>query len=166
MRRPGIPYTASMKLYFSLSAALAFTALAALPAGAQPHGAMPLPPQPKTHPAELPPGTLKISPCVATMGQHWANPKNLPFGPIYGVYGGKAVFSEVMIDQKLFTQGKGWRDILKPLRGHAIDHVDIAFNPHGHAGYPVPHYDVHAYYVPHAVHMAYCPNGLPNPESP
>lgn len=99
------------------------------------------------------------------MGEHWANPKNLPFGPIYGVYKGKVVFTEVMIDQKLFAQGKGWRDVLKPLPGYKIDHVDIAFNPHGHEGYPIPHYDIHAYYVPHSVHMAYCPKGIPNPES-
>jgi len=116
-------------------------------------------------PAGLPPGVIQISPCVATMGEHWANPKTLPFGPIYGVYNGKIVFTEIMVDQKVFAQGKGFRDVLKPLPGYKIDHVDIAFNPHGHQGYPIPHYDVHAYYVPHAVHMAYCPNGIPNPES-
>jgi hypothetical protein len=116
--------------------------------------------------AGLPPGVVQLSPCVATMGEHWANPKNLPLGPIYGVYNGKLVFTEIMVDQKLFAQGKGFRDVLKPLPGHTIDHVDIAFNPHGHEGYPIPHYDIHAYYVPHAVHMAYCPNGVPNPESP
>ena len=124
-----------------------------------------LPPQPAHRPAGMPAGVLKISPCVATMGEQWANPRNLPFGPIYGVYNGKIVFTEVMIDQKSFARGKGWADVLHPLPGHHIDHVDIAFNPHGHEGYPIPHYDVHAYYVPHAVHAAYCPNGVPDPES-
>jgi hypothetical protein len=125
-----------------------------------------LPPQPAVRPAGMPTGVLKLSPCVATMGEHWADPRNMPFGPIYGVYDGKIVFTEVMIDQKSFEQGKGWRNILHPLAGHRIDHVDIAFNPHGHEGYPVPHYDVHAYYVAHAVHENYCPNGIPNPEAP
>jgi hypothetical protein len=125
-----------------------------------------LPPQPSTRPAGMPAGAVKISPCVATMGEHWANPRDLPFGPIYGVYNGKIVFTEVMIDQKSFARGKGWRDILHPLPGHRIDHVDIAFNPHGHEGYPVPHYDVHAYYVAHSVHQAYCRNGIPDPEAP
>ena len=122
--------------------------------------------QSASRPAALPPGVIKISPCVAGMGEHWANPRNLPFGPIYGVYNGKVVFTEVMIDQKLFAQGKGFRNILAPLPAYHIDHVDIAFNPHGHEGYPVPHYDVHAYYAPHAVHEAYCPRGVPNPEAP
>lgn len=115
-------------------------------------------------PAGLPAGTVKLSPCVVSMGEHWANPRNLPFGPIYGVYNGKIVFTEVMIDRKSFERGKGWQNILQPLRGYRIDHVDIGFNPHGHEGYPVPHYDVHAYYVAHAVHESYCRHGIPDPE--
>jgi hypothetical protein len=82
-----------------------------------------LPPQPAVRPAGMPAGVLKLSPCVATMGEHWANPRSMPFGPIYGVYNGKIVFTEVMID-------------------------------------------LHAFYVPHAVHDAYCPHGVPNPEAP
>ena len=113
----------------------------------------------------MPAGAIRVSPCVAGMGEHWANPRDLPFGPIYGVHNGKIVFTEVMIDQKSFERGKGWRNILRALPGHNIDHVDIAFNPHGHDGYPVPHYDLHAYYVAHAAHEAYCPNGIPNPEA-
>jgi hypothetical protein len=117
-------------------------------------------------PAGLPAGVVQVSPCVAGMGEHWADPQELPFGPIHGVYEGKVIFTEVMIDQKSFAQGKGWRNVLQPLPGQTIDHVDIAFNPNGHEGYPVPHYDVHAYYVAHDVHERYCPQGIPNPESP
>jgi hypothetical protein len=117
-------------------------------------------------PAALPADVVQISPCVAGMGEHWANPQKLPFGPIHGVYNGKLIFTEVMIDQKSFAQGGGWRNVLQPLPGYPIDHVDIAFNPRGHEGYPVPHYDLHAYYVPHAEHEQYCPSGVPNPESP
>jgi len=90
------------------------------------------------------------------MGEHWADPSTLPLGPYYGVYDGTIVFTEIMIDQKAFASGQSWEEQLKPIAGHAIDHVDIAFEPHGHRGYPVPHYDIHAYYVPHDVHKAYC----------
>ncbi len=121
---------------------------------------MQLPPQPKVHPAGIPADAVLVSPCVAGMGDHWANPKDLPVGPIYGTYNGKPVFTEIMIDQQDFVQGKSFEDMLKPLPGYQIDHVDVEFEPHGHEGYPIPHYDVHAYYVPHAVHMAYCPNGI------
>jgi len=110
-------------------------------------------------PAGLPPGVIQMSPCVPGMGEHWANPKNLPFGPIYGVYKGKVVFTEIMIDQASFAKGVSWTEQLKPLPGHPIDHVDIEFQPHGHAHFTVPHYDVHAYFVPHAVHAAFCPQG-------
>jgi len=44
-----------------------------------------LPPQPKVHPAGIPKDALLFSPCIVGMGEHWANPKNLPVGPIYGV---------------------------------------------------------------------------------
>ncbi|GAB5602529.1 hypothetical protein FJNA_10540 [Thermus sp. FJN-A] len=105
----------------------------------------------------LPEGTVQISPCVPGMGEHWANPKDLPFGPIYGVVGDRVIFVEVMIAQSDLVAGKSWTNLLSPFRGHRIDHVDIEFQPHGHEGYEIPHYDVHAYFVPHAEHLAYCP---------
>ena len=90
------------------------------------------------------------------MGEHWADPRTLPEGPFYGVARGRIVFTELMIDQRNFASGKSWHDVLKPLAGHRIDHVDIDFEPHGHPGYRVPHYDVHAYYVTHATHQTFC----------
>jgi hypothetical protein len=38
---------------------------------------------------DLPPGTIKLSPPIPGMGEHWANPKDLPLGPIYCVMGGR-----------------------------------------------------------------------------
>jgi hypothetical protein len=109
-------------------------------------------------PAGMPPGVVSLGGCIPTMGYHYANPKNAPFGPIYGAYNGKITFTEIMVDAKLFAQGKSWDDMLKPLPGHTINHVDIWFEPHGHPGYTVPHYDIHAWYVPHEEHMYYCNN--------
>jgi hypothetical protein len=54
--------------------------------------AMPLPPQPAVRPAGMPAGYVMVSPCVATMGEHWANPNNLN-EPIYGTYEGKPIFT-------------------------------------------------------------------------
>ena len=105
----------------------------------------------------LPPGTIQAGPCVPGMGEHWVRPQDAPFGPIYGVVNDRVVFVEVMIDQKAFAAGRSWDQQLKPIAGKRIDHVDIDFNPHGHAGYAIPHYDVHAYFVPHAEHLGYCP---------
>ena len=108
-------------------------------------------------PAGIPNDAICVSPCVAHMGEHWANPHVLSHGPIYGVMHGKPVFTEIMIDKNAFGKGLYDHDQLKPLPGYAIDHVDIDFQPHGHPGFPIPHYDIHAYYVSHAKHMEFCP---------
>ncbi|MDQ2991309.1 MAG: hypothetical protein M3R30_00610 [Candidatus Eremiobacteraeota bacterium] len=110
------------------------------------------------HPKGLPANVIPVSGCIPSMGYHYAAPGAAPFGPIYGTYNGKPVFTEIMIDQKMFANGKSWSEVLKPLPGYKIDHVDIWFEAHGHPGYPIPHYDIHAWYVPHAVHMLYCGN--------
>src|SRR4051812_37527208 len=42
----------------------------------------------------LPSGTVKVSGVVPRMGEHWANPKDLPLGPIYCVHKGKVICIE------------------------------------------------------------------------
>ena len=110
------------------------------------------------HPAGLPAGVKPFGGCIPTMGYHYANPKDWPFGPIYGSYNGKPTFTEVMIDVKMFTSGKSFSEVLKPLPGYHIDHVDIWYEAHGHPGYPIPHYDVHAWYIPSSQYMHFCGN--------
>jgi hypothetical protein len=143
---------------FLLSLAFAAGTLRATAAGDEPQ----LPPQPKVHPAGIPSDALLVSPCVARMGEHWANPKNLPMGPIYGVWEGKPVFTELMVSLKQLQEGFSYANI-RALPGYTIDHIDFEFEPNGHQGYPVPHYDIHAYYVSPAVEAQICPNGLPDP---
>lgn len=121
-----------------------------------------LPPQPAVHPAGIPADALLVSPCIATMGEHWANPKNLPTGPIYGVWKGKPVFTEIMVTVAQLDKGFSYANI-RALPGYHIDHIDFEFEPHGHEGLPVPHYDVHAYYVSPAVQKTICPAGIPDP---
>ncbi len=112
----------------------------------------------KPHPAGLPADVEPVMGCIPAMGFHYAAKKDLPFGPIYGYFNGKPVFTEVMITKTKFEAGSDWNGLLKPLPGYTINHVDIWWEPHGHPGYLVPHYDVHAWYVPHAEHMKYCNN--------
>ena len=109
--------------FFALALSAAAACRAAEPAGP------PLPPQPAIHPAGIPADAVLVSPCIATMGEHWVNPKDAPLGPIYGVWQGKPVFTEIMVSE----------------------------------GFPVPHYDVHAYYVTPAVQATICPSGIPDP---
>jgi hypothetical protein len=134
---------------------------AAVAAQAAPAGMPPLPPQPKVHPAAIPANYTMVSPCIPGMGEHWANLKTGPHATtIYGTYQGKPVFTEFMLTQQDFAAGKSFTDVLKPLPGYAIDHVDIEYLAHGHPGMPYPHYDIHGYYVSHAVHTKYCPGPM------
>jgi len=121
-----------------------------------------LPPQPKVHPAGIPKNAVMVSPCIQTMGEHWAALKSLPLGPIYGTWKGKPVFSEIMVSVDQLKKGFSYAN-LRALPGYHIDHVDVAFEPKGHEGFPVPHYDVHAYYVSPAEQAKICPNGIPDP---
>lgn len=121
-----------------------------------------LPPQPSVRPEGIPPQALLVSPCIATMGEHWADLKNLPMGPIYGVWQGKPIFTELMVTVTQLQQGFSYANI-RALPGYSIDHVDFKYEPTGHQGLPVPHYDVHAYYVTPEVQATICPDGIPDP---
>lgn len=132
-------------------------ASAAAPAGMQ------LPPQPKVRPAGIPVGYMLVSPCIRGMGDHWANLKDMT-APIYGTDGKKVVFSEIMVPLKTLNSGFNY-PALGALQGHTIDHVAIEWHPKGHEGMPIPHYDVHAYYVSVAQTKAICPSGIPDPDA-
>ena len=99
----------------------------------------------------LPQGTVRVSGVVPRMGEHWANPKDLPLGPIYCVHKGKVVCIEYMISQADFQAGKSWRELAGLKNLPSIDHVNMGFEPKGHEGYEVPHYDMHIYFVSPAV---------------
>ena len=150
-----------MRLLAVLSFAFVLAA-AAGPATAMSATTPALPPQPKMHPAGLPKNALLVSPCIATMGEHWATVKDLPLGPIYGVWQGKPIFTEIMVSSAQLQKGFSYANI-HALPGYTIDHVDFEFEPHGHEGFPVPHYDLHAYYISPAAEAKVCPNGIPDP---
>ena len=84
------------------------------------------------------------------MGEHWANPKDLPLGPIYCVMDGRVTCMEYMISQADFEAGKSFLELRPWFAGAeqpAIDHMEFNFMPHGHEGFEVPHFDVHMYFV-------------------
>jgi hypothetical protein len=142
-----ILYSAAAMLFLSLT-----NVSAAAPDGTQ------LPPQPKVRPAGIPANFMMVSPCIPGMGEHWANPKlGLHATTIYGTYEGKPVFTEIMLLPQDFASGKSFTDVLIPLAGYHIDHVDIEYLAHGHPGMPYAHYDIHGYYVSHAAHEKFCP---------
>jgi len=99
--------------------------------------------------ADLPAGTVKVSPPIPGMGEHWANPKDLPLGPIYCVMHGKVVCAEFMVSQKDFANGRSFERLRFGLNDKQppINHLELNFQPHGHEGFEVPHYDLHMYFI-------------------
>ena len=95
----------------------------------------------------LPAGTVRVSGVVPRMGEHWANPKDLPLGPIYCVHKGKIVCIEYMVSQADLKAGKSWPELAGLKNLPSINHVNMGFEPKGHEGYEVPHYDMHIYFV-------------------
>lgn len=95
----------------------------------------------------LPKGTVKVSGVVPRMGEHWANPKDLPLGPIYCVLKGKVICIEYMISQADLQAGKSWPELTGLTNLPSINHVSMGFEPNGHEGFTVPHYDMHIYFV-------------------
>ena len=74
------------------------------------------------------------------------------FKTIYGVHDGELVFIEQMIAQSYMEgeKAKGNRLNIEGMQGlpsPSIVQTDIEFQPHGHKGYLVPHYDFHHYFI-------------------
>ncbi len=114
---------------------------------------------------ELPEGAQKLTDVIPQMGEHWANPAQLPFGPIYLVYKGEVIGIEYMWSDDMLQEveiptpeGPEHLNALAPLPvGVVVDHVDYAFMEHGHEGFEVPHHDLHMYFISPAEKAAITP---------
>jgi hypothetical protein len=148
-----------MVRYFMASAFAAAVIGLAAPAAAD--QGMALPPQPKVRPVGMPAEYTMVSPCIAGMGEHWRNLSD-PSSVIYGSYREKVIFTEIMVPLTQLQSGVSYAD-LRALPGYSIDHIDFKFEPKGHAGMLVPHYDLHAYYLSAAQQASICPDGIPDP---
>ncbi len=103
----------------------------------------------------LPEGAQKLSDVIPAMGEHWANPADLPLGPIYLVYKGEVIGIEYMWSEDMMQEvsiptpeGPEEFDALPPLPvGATVNHVDVAHMHHGHEGFEVPHWDIHMYFI-------------------
>ncbi len=114
---------------------------------------------------ELPADAIQLSDVIPQMGEHWANPAQLPLGPIYLVYKGEVIGIEYMWNDDMLQEisiptpaGPEELSVLVPLPvGVTVDHVDYAFMPHGHEGFEVPHSDIHLYFISQAEKSAITP---------
>ena len=106
---------------------------------------------------DLPEGVIQVSPAIPGMGEHWADPKTLPLGPIYCVIEGRVTCMEYMISQQDFADGKSFENLRPWFKGPnqpAVHHMEFNFEPQGHEGFEVPHYDIHMYFVSPEVRLS------------
>lgn len=115
----------------------------------------------------LPEGAQKLSDVIPQMGEHWANPAQLPLGPLYLVYKGEVVgieymWTEDMMQELSIPTPEGVEEfsalVSLPV-GVTVDHVDVAFMLHGHEGFEVPHWDIHLYFISQEEKAAIMPGG-------
>ncbi len=107
-----------------------------------------------TKPA-LPDDAQQLSDVVPGMGEHWANPADLPIGPIYLVHDGEVVGIEYMFTTDLMaeitTDTPEGEMTFRQLPGLPVDtyvnHIGIEFLPQGHEGFEEAHFDVHLYFI-------------------
>ncbi len=113
----------------------------------------------------LPEGAQQLSELIPAMGEHWANPAQLPLGPIYLVHDEEVIGVEYMWTEDMLQEvsiptpeGPEVFNALTPLSvGVTVDHVEVSFMPQGHEGFEVPHWDMHLYFITQAEKAAITP---------
>lgn len=101
----------------------------------------------------LPADAQKLSECIPNMGIHYANPADLPFGPIYLVDNDEVVGIDYMINENELEENlieigdaKMGPTISMPSLDGIYDHIELTYLE-GIEGYEGPHYAVHLYVV-------------------
>jgi hypothetical protein len=96
------------------------------------------------------------------MGEHWANPADMPLGPIYMVHDGKIPGMEYMFTRDMMTEVATPEGKILQLPNLSIqenvDHIDVEWMPQGHDGFDISHWDVHVYFVSHSEHLSLVPH--------
>jgi hypothetical protein len=97
--------------------------------------------------SDIAPDAVAISPHVPHMGEHWANPANLPLGPVYCVIDGHVVCVEYMFLASDLTAGANWTGIGTGMETPPVTRIDMEFKPDGVGPMPVPLYQLHVYFA-------------------
>lgn len=97
--------------------------------------------------SDIAPEAVAISPHVPQMGAHWAEPANLPLGPIYCVIDGRVVCVEYMFLASEYAAGTDWNGITTGMQTPPITRIDMEFKPDGIGPFQEPLYQLHLYFA-------------------
>ena len=97
--------------------------------------------------SDIAPEAVAISPHVPQMGAHWAEPTNLPLGPIYCEIDGRVVCIEYMFLASGFAAGTDWTAITTGMQTPPITRIDMEFKPDGVGPFQEPLYQLHLYFA-------------------
>ena len=99
----------------------------------------------------LPKDYTRISPVIPLLGEHYGRGEvgSMPYPPIYCGYKGKIICIERIFSPAEFAAGKSWKnpDGVSGMKLPAVDHLDITCEANGHGDWPIPPYNLRAYFV-------------------
>jgi hypothetical protein len=99
----------------------------------------------------LPKDYVRISPVIPLLGEHFGKGElgSMPYAPVYCGYKGKIICIEWIFSPAEFAAGKSWKDLdgFAEMKLPAIDHIDITYEAYGHGDWPIPLYNLRAYFV-------------------
>lgn len=105
--------------------------------------------------SDVAPNAVAISPHVPHMGAHWAEPANLPLGPIYCVIDDRVVCVEYMFLARDLSSGANWSGITAGMQTPAFTRIDMEYKPDGAGPFQEPLYQLHIYFADAEVLAAY-----------
>ncbi len=129
---------------------------------------------------QLPRDAIKLSGCVPFMGEHWAVPEDLPFGPTYLVNNNQVIGIEYMFrmneipgeflanadsvtaQHHLQENNLGLSDIVEHTFTFPLSNLKYKFAALDwsapHAGFVEPHFDMHFYLIDKEEAKTVCPD--------
>jgi hypothetical protein len=96
---------------------------------------------------KVPSDATMIAQCATGEGTQYVLPKNIPQGPIYNVWNNKVTGVEYMLGESEIANLKT-QDLT--MMGQKYDHIDVMYEPVGHAGFTEPHYHVILSFIPYS----------------
>lgn len=96
---------------------------------------------------KVPTDATMTAQCAEGEGTQYVKPSNIPMGPIYNVWKGKVTGIEYMLGQSEIANSK---TLDLALQNQKYDHIDVMYEPSGHAGFTEPHYHVVLSMIPYS----------------